>query len=81
VSVFTGDRRVRINRIVVGVDIAERVFQLHWVEPETGEIAALQLKRQRVLEHLSNRSNSVIGMEARSGSQYWARSLQKLGMK
>ena len=27
-----------MNRIVVGVDIAKRVFQLHWVEPETGEI-------------------------------------------
>ena len=35
-----------MNRIVVGVDIAKRVFQLHWVEPETGEIVALQLKRE-----------------------------------
>jgi len=25
-----------MNRIVVGVDIAKRVFQLHWVEPQTG---------------------------------------------
>jgi len=32
-----------MNRIVVGVDIAKRIFQLHWVEPETGEIVALQL--------------------------------------
>ena len=46
-SVFTGNRRVRMNRIVVGVDITKRVFQLHWVEPETGEIVALQLKRER----------------------------------
>jgi hypothetical protein len=36
-----------MNRIVVGVDIAKRVFQLHWVEPETGEIVVLQLKRER----------------------------------
>ena len=36
-----------MNRIVVGVDIAKRVFQLHWVEPQTGEIVALQLKRER----------------------------------
>ena len=40
-----------MNRIVVGVDIAKRVFQLHWVEPESGEIMALQLKRERFLEH------------------------------
>jgi transposase len=68
-----------MNRIVVGVDIAKRVFQLHWVEPETGEIVALQLKRERFLEHFANRSTCLIGMEACGGSQHWARSLQKLG--
>ena len=72
-------RRVRMNRIVVGVDIAKRVFQLHWVEPETGEIVALQLKRERFLEHFANRANCLIGMEACGGSQHWARALQKLG--
>jgi transposase len=67
-----------MNRIVVGVDIAKRVFQLHWVEPETGEIVALQLKREKFLEHFANRSNCLIGMEACGGSQHWARALQKL---
>jgi transposase len=64
---------------VVGVDIAKRVFQLHWVEPETGEIVTLQLKREKFLEHFANRASCVIGMEACGGSQHWARSLQKLG--
>ena len=68
-----------MNRIVVGVDIAKRVFQLHWVEPETGEIVMLQLKREKFLEHFANRSSCVIGMEACGGSQHWARTLQKLG--
>jgi transposase len=68
-----------MNRIVVGVDIAKRVFQLHWVEPQTGEIVALQLKREKFLEHFANRASCVIGMEACGGSQHWARSLQKLG--
>jgi len=68
-----------MNRIVVGVDIAKRVFQLHWVEPATGEIVALQLKRGKFLEHFANRSSCVIGMEACGGAQHWARSLQKLG--
>ena len=68
-----------MNRIVVGVDIAKRVFQLHWVEPETGEIVALQLKREKFLEHFANRSKCLIGMEACGGSQHWARSLQQLG--
>jgi transposase len=68
-----------MNRIVVGVDIAKRVFQLHWVEAATGEIVALQLKREKFLEHFVNRSSCLIGMEACGGSQHWARSLRKLG--
>jgi transposase len=68
-----------MNRIVVGVDIAKRVFQLHGVEAETGEIVALQLKREKFLEHFASRSSCVIGMEACGGAQHWARSLQKLG--
>jgi transposase len=68
-----------MNRIVVGVDIAKRVFQLHWLEPETGEIVALQLKREKFLEHFTNRESCLIGMEACGGSQHWARALQKLG--
>jgi len=68
-----------MKSIVVGVDIAKRVFQLHWVEPETGEMVSVQLKREKFLEHFANRASCVIGMEACGGSQHWARSLQKLG--
>jgi transposase len=64
---------------VVGVDIAKRVFQLHWVEPETGEIRSVQLRREKFLEHFANRSSCLIGMEACGGSQHWARALQQLG--
>jgi transposase len=63
---------------VVGVDIAKRVFQVHWVE-ETGEVKSVQLKRERFLEHFANRAACVIGMEACGGSQHWARELRKLG--
>ena len=34
-----------IGRTVVGVDTAKRVFQLHWVDMETGEIMDLKLTR------------------------------------
>jgi hypothetical protein len=53
-----------MNRIVVGVDIAKRVFQLHWVEPETGEIVALQLKREKFLEHFANRVTNSLSRSA-----------------
>jgi transposase len=68
-----------MNLTVVGVDIAKRVFQLHWVEAESGEIVSLQLKRSRFLQHFANRSPCLIGMEACGGSQHWARELHKLG--
>jgi len=60
-------------------DIAKRVFQLHWVEVESGEVKSVQLKREKFLEHFSNRARCLIGMEACGGSQHWARELQRLG--
>ncbi len=52
------------SRTVVGADIAKRVFQLHWVEPETGELMNLRLTRAKFLEHFANRAPSLVGMEA-----------------
>ena len=66
-------------RTVVGVDTAKRVFQLHWVELETGELVDLRLSRAKFLEHFVNRAACVVGMEACGGSQHWARRLQELG--
>ena len=43
------------GRTVVGVDTAKRVFQLHWVDLETGEIVDLKLTRARFLDHFANR--------------------------
>ena len=61
------------------VDIAKRVFQLHWVELGSGEIVSVQLKRAKFLEHFANRLPCLIGMEACGGAQHWARELHKLG--
>ena len=33
---------------VIGLDIAKRVFQLHWVDRETGEIERLKLQRSKL---------------------------------
>lgn len=68
-----------MKHTVVGVDVAKRVFQLHWVEPETGEIVSKQIKRTGFLEHFANRAPCLIGMEACGGAQHWARQLTKLG--
>ena len=67
------------SKTVVGVDTAKRVFQLHWIDHETGEIVSLQLKREKFLAHFASRGPCLIGMEACGGSQHWARKLTGLG--
>lgn len=70
---------MNVSKEVVGVDIAKRVFQLHWVDQETGEIVSLQFKREKFLEHFANRTPCRVGMEACGGSQHWARKLVAMG--
>lgn len=70
---------MNVSKTVVGIDIAKRVFQLHWIDQETGEIVSLQLKREKFLEHFANRASCLIGMEACGGSQHWARKLAGMG--
>jgi transposase len=68
-----------MKHTVVGIDIAKRVFQLHWIEAETGEIVNKQIKRAGFLAHFANRAPCLIGMEACGGAQHWARRLIEMG--
>ena len=70
---------MKSNRTVVGVDTAKRVFQLHWVDMDTGEIVDLKLTRTKFLDHFADRAPCVVAMEAGGGSQHWARWLRDLG--
>ncbi|CAD6561940.1 IS110 family transposase ISPfa2 [Paraburkholderia kirstenboschensis] len=63
----------------VGIDIAKSVFQVHYLDEETGEVVNKPIKRAKFLEHFPNRTPCLIGMEACGGSQHWARQLTKLG--
>jgi transposase len=62
-----------------GLDLAKRVFQLHWVDMETGEICRRQLKRSEVAEFFAKRAPAVVAMEACGSAHYWARKLKALG--
>jgi transposase len=63
----------------IGVDLAKRVFQLHWVEAETGEIWRRQLRRDQVMEFFAKRERSVVAMEACGSAHYWGRKLKGYG--
>lgn len=62
-----------------GLDLAKQVFQLHWVEAETGEVKRRRLKRDQVANFFAQRSASVVAMEACGSAHYWARTLIGLG--
>ena len=63
----------------VGIDIAKNVFQVHYVDAETGEIVNKPIKRAKFLEYFANRAPCLIGMEACGGAQHWARALIRMG--
>jgi transposase len=63
----------------VGVDTAKTVFQVHYVDQETGEIVNKPIKRAKFLAHFANRTPCLIGMEACGGAHHWARQLTKMG--
>ncbi len=68
-----------MNYTVIGVDLAKRVFQLHWMETETGEICRLQIKRNQLVEFFANRKPCAIAMEACGSAHYWGRKFKSLG--
>ncbi len=54
--------------VIVGVDIAKKnVMQVHWVNPENGEIVNRPIKRALFLEYFANRKPCLVGMESCSG--------------
>ena len=65
--------------LMVGVDIAKQMFQVHEVDPMSGEIRRLPLKRATFLEHFANHATCVIGMEACGGAHHWGRQLSLMG--
>lgn len=63
----------------IGIDIAKNVFQVHYVDEQTGEIVNKQIRRAKFLEFFISRSSCLIGMEACGGAHHWARQLMRMG--
>lgn len=71
--------KITVQLPVIGMDIAKNVFQIHAVDPETGEIERLKLKRAKVVEFFANRQPSLVALEACGGAHHWARTLSTQG--
>lgn len=68
-----------MKHTAMGVDIAKNVFQVHYVDMETGEIVNKPINRANFLEFFAKRSPCLIGMEACSGAHHWARKFREMG--
>ncbi|KVD83594.1 hypothetical protein WS63_27695 [Burkholderia stagnalis] len=62
-----------MNSMAVGVDIAKHVFQVHYVDQESGEIVNKPLKRAKFLEHFANRTPCLIGSRINAVTRICAR--------
>lgn len=68
-----------MNVTTYGLDIAKRVFQLYWVEPDSGEIHNRKFGRQELLEFIAQREAGLIALEACGSAHWWRRKLMGLG--
>ena len=62
-----------------GVDLAKGLFQVHWVNMETGEINRRQLRREQLVTFFAKQAPALIAMEACGSAHYWARRFAGLG--
>lgn len=68
-----------MNVTTYGLDLAKRVFQVHWVEPDTGEIKRKVLMRTEVAPFFARRTPGIVAMESCGSAHYWGRVLRGLG--
>jgi transposase len=68
-----------MNDIMIGLDLAKSVFQVHGVDGAGQVIVRRQLRRSQVEKFFARLEPAVVGMEACGGAHHWARLFQGLG--
>jgi transposase len=68
-----------MNATTYGLDIAKRVFQMYWVDAQTGEIANRRFGRDDLIAFLAERPAGRVALEACGSAHWWARKIRALG--
>ena len=68
-----------MNCTTLGIDVAKQVFQLHGVDERGQVVVQKRVTRAKLRDTLSQLPACLVGMEACSSAQYWAREFQQLG--
>jgi transposase len=68
-----------MNAIMIGLDLAKNVFQIHSTDA-SGQVSRRQLRRAQMEGYFASLpAAAVVGMEACGGAHHWARLLQRMG--
>ena len=73
------ERRPQVNATTYGLDVAKRVFQMYWVDAQSGEIANRRFGRDELLAFLARRPAGRVALEACGSAHWWARKIRALG--
>ena len=68
-----------MKTIMIGLDIAKTVFQVHGIEEAGKVVHRRRLRRSQLEAFFSELAPAVVGMEACGTAHHWARLLQSLG--
>jgi transposase len=68
-----------MKAIMIGMDLAKSVFQVHGIDGTGQVVIRQQLKRRQVERFFARLGPAVVGMEACGGAHHWGRVLQGLG--
>ena len=68
-----------MKRNTIGLDLAKNIFHVVGFDHRGKQIFRKQLRRKQVINWFAQQPVSLVGIEACSGSHYWARTLMALG--
>lgn len=68
-----------MNITLIGIDLAKNIFQICGVNQAGKSVFNRQVRRAKLMALLNNYPESIIAMEACSGSNYWGRELKNQG--
>lgn len=71
--------RAREGFCPTGVDLAARVFQVCYVDPESARLKNFQLTRDKFVEFIKDSEPRLIGIEACSAVHFWSREFARYG--
>ena len=68
-----------MNAMTYRLDVAKRVFQMYWVDAQTGEIVNRRFGRDELIGFLAQRPAGRVALEACGSGHWWARKIKTLG--